>query len=105
MQKGPDSIHQIRNTSLDHLRGPMEKVSQAAAEIEKMASPSAGPGSNGKTPARVQLETHPLSEFFVNQTPEFLAESLATVILLCFLLANDGLFLTKLIKGHPEAPG
>lgn len=99
MEKAPSNLEELES-ELSQFRQPMEKVTQATAALEKITSPA--PANNGKAPQKVEVETHTVSRFFLNQTPEFLGEILSSLILLYFLMAYDGLFLGKLIKVTPK---
>jgi len=95
IEKAPYSLHQLQQKLLP-LKKPIEKVAQATGEIDKLTStepPQAQP---------VVVKRSALAEAFFTQTPEFVASAVVMLILLYFLLAYDGVFLTKLIKVTPR---
>lgn len=93
IEKAPYSLSQLK-AKLYPLQQPLEKVSQASGEIEKIAAPA------GNKPA-VEVKTHPIADILYVRTPELIMSGALLIILLYFLLANDGVFLTKLIKVLP----
>ena len=95
LEKAPYSLHQIEQKILP-LKKPMEKVAQASGEIEKITT-TAEPQAQ-----TVVVKRNALTEAFLTQTPEFVASAVVMLILLYFLLAYDGVFLTKLIKLSPR---
>ena len=98
MEKAPAAMHQLQQT-LVHFKRPMQRVTDATAAIEKMTTDTTGPTHSTQM---VEVKHHTVADFFLNQTPELLAEILTTLILLYFLMAYDGLFLGKLIKVLPK---
>ena len=95
LEKAPYSLQEI-NQKLRPLRKPMEKVAQASGEIDKLTS-------SGQTQEKtVVVKRHPLADAFLTQTPEFIASGVVMLILLYFLLAYDGVFLTKIIRVIPR---
>jgi predicted PurR-regulated permease PerM len=95
LEKAPYSLRQIEQKIMP-LKRPMEKVAQASGEIEKLTTPA-------ETQAQTVVVKHnALVEAFLTQTPEFVASGVLMFILLYFLLAYDGVFLTKLIKVSPR---
>jgi predicted PurR-regulated permease PerM len=96
IEKAPYSLHQLQQ-KLIPFKKPMEKVAQASGAIENLA---ATPNQQLKTPT-VEVKQHPITDRLVGQTPELVVSALTTLILLYFLLAYDGVFLTKLIKLMP----
>ena len=95
IEKAPYSLSQLK-AKLVPIQKPLEKVSQASGEIEKLTAP-ATPDSK---PA-VEVKTHPIAQILYVRTPELIMSAALLIILLYFLLANDGVFLTKLIKLLP----
>jgi predicted PurR-regulated permease PerM len=75
------------------LRGPMQNVARASGEIDKITTPDAQQAK----PA-IEVKRHPISDAVFLRTPELIVSTVMLVILLYFLLAYDGVFLTKLIK-------
>lgn len=94
IEKAPYSVHQLQQKLLP-LKKPIEKVAQATGEIDKLTSPE-------PQAQQVVVKRSALAEAFFTQTPEFLASAVVMLILLYFLLAYDGVFLTKLIKVTPR---
>jgi predicted PurR-regulated permease PerM len=95
LEKAPYSIQEVKQKLLP-LKKPMEKVAQASGEIDKLTT------SEETQEKTVVVKAHPLTDSFLTQTPEFIASAVVMVILLYFLLAYDGVFLTKLIKAIPR---
>jgi predicted PurR-regulated permease PerM len=91
IEKAPYSLHQLQQKLLP-LKKPMEKVAQATGEIDKLTSTEE---AQAKT---VVVKRSVVAEIFFTQTPEFIASAVVMFILLYFLLAYDGVFLTKIIK-------
>jgi len=96
LQKAPYSIHQIQDR-LHPIKSSLEKVQAATAEVEKATA-----NSKTSSPPLVEMNSHPISNLLMTQTPEVLATLVSTIILLYFLLASNGLFLRKLIKVTPR---
>ena len=95
LQKAPYSVQELQKKLLP-LRQPMQKISQASGEIEKLASPE---DPHARTAVEVR---HPLTNLVLGRTTEFLTSAALLLILLYFLLAYDGVFLGKLIKLLPS---
>ena len=95
LEKAPYSVHQLQSKLLP-LRKPLQTVSKASGEIEKLTTP---PGTEPK-PA-IEVKTHPIADVLYLRTPEFIVSAVLLLILLYFLLAHDGVFLAKLIKLLP----
>lgn len=95
LEKAPYSLHQLEQKILP-LKKPMEKVAQASGEIEKLTT-TAEPQAQ-----TVVVKRNALAESFLTQTPEFIASGVVMLILLYFLLAYDGVFLTKIVKAIPR---
>ena len=98
VEKAPYSLHQLRQKLLP-LKKPIEKVAQATGEIDKLTSTEE---PQAKQPATVVVKRSALAEAFLTQGPEFIASAVVMLILLYFLLAYDGVFLTKIIKVTPR---
>ncbi|MEO8440304.1 MAG: AI-2E family transporter [Spartobacteria bacterium] len=96
LEKAPYSLHQLQR-KLDPFKKPMQKVAQASGAIENLTATEAPQNK----PPTVEVKQHPLSDKLVSQTPEILVSVLTTMILLYFLLAYDGVFLSKVIKLMP----
>src|SRR5437763_8988708 len=73
----------------------MAQVAHASGEIEKLATPGARPKNT------VEVERHPITEALYVRTPEFVASAVLMLILFFFLLANDTVFLNKVVKLLP----
>lgn len=95
LAKAPYSLHQLQ-TKLIPLQQPLQNVSKASGEIEKLTTPA-----NAETKPAVEVKTHPIADILFWRTPEFIVSAVLLLILLYFLLAYDGVFLTKLIKLLP----
>jgi predicted PurR-regulated permease PerM len=74
----------------------MQNVARASGEIDKITTPDAQQAK----PA-IEVKRHPISDAVFLRTPELIVSTVMLVILLYFLLAYDGVFLTKLIKLLP----
>lgn len=97
IEKAPYSLQQLKQKLLP-LKQPMEKVAQASGEIDKLTEPD-GPQAKPQT---VVVKRSAISEIFFTQGPEFIASTVVMFILLYFLLAYDGVFLTKIIRITPR---
>jgi predicted PurR-regulated permease PerM len=95
LEKAPYSLQQLQRKLLP-LTKPMEKVAQASGEIDKLTS------TDSPQLQAVVVKRGAMAEAFFTQTPEFVASAVVLLILLYFLLAYDGVFLTKLIKATPR---
>ena len=95
LEKAPYSLQQFQS-KLIPLREPMQSVAKASGEIEKMTTPD----TQQAKPA-VEVKRHPIADILYVRTPELIVSTVMLIILLYFLLANDGVFLTKLIKLLP----
>jgi predicted PurR-regulated permease PerM len=95
LEKAPYSL-QLFKSKLIPLRGPMQNVAKASGEIEKITTPEAQQAK----PA-VEVKRHPIADILYVRTPELIVSAVMLIILLYFLLAYDGVFLTKLIKLLP----
>ena len=99
IEKAPYSVQQLKQKLLP-LKKPIEKVAQATGEIDKLTAPEEPPSRS--QPQAVVVKHNALSEVFLTQGPEFVASAVVMFILLYFLLAYDGVFLTKIIKITPR---
>ena len=99
IEKAPYSVQQLKQKLLP-LKRPIEKVAQATGEIDKLTAPEQPPSPS--QPQTVVVKHNALSEVFLTQGPEFVASAVVMFILLYFLLAYDGVFLTKIIKITPR---
>lgn len=97
LEKAPYSLQQLKQKLLP-LKRPMEKVAQATGEIDKLTSPEE-PQPQTHT---VIVKRSALAEVFLTQGPEVVASAVVMLILLFFLLAYDGVFLTKIIRVTPR---
>lgn len=95
IQKGPYGFQQLEH-KLVPVKKSMAQVAQASGEIEKLATPESQPSKTA-----VEVRRHPLTDMLYMRTPEVVTSAILCVILLYFLLANDGVFLTKIIKLLP----
>ena len=75
----------------------MQRVAQASGEIEKMAN-----SADVQTNTAVEVKHHTLTDMLYLQAPEWVMRTVLLLILLYFLLAYDGVFLTKIIKLTPR---
>jgi predicted PurR-regulated permease PerM len=96
LEKAPYSLQDLKQ-KIHPIQKPMEKVAQASGAIENLTTTE---NDQNKTPT-VEVKQHSLTDRLLVQTPELLVGVLTTLILLYFLLAYDGVFLTKLIKLMP----
>lgn len=95
LEKAPYSLRQLQS-KLIPLRGPMQNVAKASGEIDKMTTTDAQ-----QTKPAIEVKRHPISDAVFLRTPELIVSTVMLIILLYFLLANDGVFLDKLIKLLP----
>ena len=95
LEKAPYSVQQLQR-KLMPLMQPMEKVAQASGEIENLTTPN-----EAKSKPAVEVKQHPIKDILVLRTPELITSAVLFLILLYFLLAYDGVFLTKLIRLLP----
>lgn len=97
IEKAPYSFHQLQQKLLP-LKKPIEKVAQASGEIDKLTEPTEPQAK----PQPVVVKRSAIAEAFFTQGPEFVASAVVMFILLYFLLAYDGVFLTKIIRITPR---
>jgi predicted PurR-regulated permease PerM len=95
LEKAPSGLQQLQHKFMP-MKQSMTQVAVASGEIEKLATPD----SPAKT--AVEVKRHPITEILYVRTPEFIASALLLLILLYFLLAYDGVFITKLLKLMPR---
>ncbi len=91
----PDTLRKL-DDKVRTLRKPVQKVSQAAEQVEHMAT-VAGDAKVQK----VEVQQPGLTEILFSRTQGFLAGALVTFVLLYFLLASGDLFLRKLVRILP----
>jgi predicted PurR-regulated permease PerM len=93
LQKAPAGLTELQRKLLP-LKKSVAQVTQATGEIEKLAS------STGETKT-VEVKQHPISDMLFMRTPEFIASTVLSLILLYFLLVYDQIFIAKLVKLLP----
>jgi predicted PurR-regulated permease PerM len=93
LQKAPEGLTELQHKLLP-VKKSVAQVSQATAEIEKLATTNV----ESKT---VEVKRHPITEMLFMRTPEFIASAVLLSILLYFLLVYDQVFITKLVKLLP----
>ena len=93
LEKAPEGLTEVQHKLLPVKRS-VAQVTQATAEIEKLAS------TNAETKT-VEVKRHPITEMFFMRTPELIADVVLLSILLFFLLAFDQVFIAKLVKLLP----
>jgi predicted PurR-regulated permease PerM len=74
----------------------LQSVAKASGELEKLATPDSGAAK-----PIIEVKHHPIIDSLYVRTPEFIVSAALLLILLYFLLAYDGVFLTKVIKLLP----
>jgi predicted PurR-regulated permease PerM len=82
--------------ALSQIRKPVETVTQATQEVEKLTS------LGGERRGSVQIRQQQLSDTLITTVLGFFFELMVVVILLYFLLASGDLFLRKLITVLPK---
>jgi len=95
LEKAPYSMQTIQSKLLP-LRQPMQNVAKASGEIEKLAT-----ADNSPPKAVVEVKQHPITDLLYVRGPGLIVSIVLLLILLYFLLAYDGLFLSKVIKLLP----
>lgn len=93
LRKAPEGLTELQHKLLP-VKKSVAQVSQATAEIEKLATTNA----ENKT---VEVKQHPITEMLFMRTPEFIASAVLLSILLYFLLVYDQAFIAKLVKLLP----
>jgi predicted PurR-regulated permease PerM len=96
LEKAPYSLHQLQS-KLYPLKKPMEQMQKASGEIDKITNPA----GESRTKPAVEVKTHPIASMLFVRTPEVITGAVLLLILLYFLLSNDGVFLNKLISLMP----
>jgi predicted PurR-regulated permease PerM len=96
MQQAPQSLRKVEGKLRD-LKKPVQTVSKATEQVEKIAKVA-----GGKEPAQVTVATETLGQRVFSQTTDFIAKGVVMFILLYFLLASGDMFLRKLIKVLPS---
>jgi predicted PurR-regulated permease PerM len=94
LENAPTGLQQLQDKFMP-VKKSMTQVAQASGEIEKLATP------DSPTKTAVEVKRHPITEILYMRTPEFIASALLLLILLYFLLAYDGVFISKLVKLMP----
>lgn len=97
MGQAPQNLRKIEGKIRD-LKKPVQTVSKATEQVEKIAKVSGGQDSTPK----VQVTTESLGARVLNKTTELISSAVVMFILLYFLLASGDLFLHKLIKVTPS---
>jgi predicted PurR-regulated permease PerM len=97
MGQAPQSLRKIEGKIRD-LKKPVQTVSKATEQVEKIAKVSGGQDSAPK----VQVTTESLGSRVLSKTTELVSSAVVMFILLYFLLASGDLFLRKLIKVTPN---
>ena len=95
--QAPQSLRRIEGKIRD-LKKPVQTVSKATEQVEKIAKVSGGQDSTPK----VQVTTESLGARVLGKTTELVSSAVVMLILLYFLLASGDLFLRKLIKVTPS---
>lgn len=94
IQKAPFGLQQLQQKMIP-VKESIAQVTEASGEIEKLTS------ADPDTKAAVEVKRHSITDILYVRGPEFIASTTLLFILLYFLLANDGVFLTKVIKMMP----
>jgi predicted PurR-regulated permease PerM len=97
MGQAPQSLRKIESKIRD-LKRPVQTVSKATEQVEKIAKVSGGQDGTPK----VQVTTESLGSRVLSKTTELVSSAVVMFILLYFLLASGDLFLRKLIKVTPN---
>jgi predicted PurR-regulated permease PerM len=93
LQKAPTGLAELQR-KLVPVKKSVAQVTQATAEIEKLASTTA------ETKV-VEVKRRPISEVLFMHTPELISSAVLLLILLYFLLVYDQTFIAKLVKLLP----
>lgn len=96
LEKAPYGMQQLER-KLMPLKKPIAQVAQAGGEIDKLTAPE-----EAKPVPTVEVKKSSVAATLYGRTPEFLASTVLLLILLYFLLAHDGVFLSKVIKMIPR---
>jgi predicted PurR-regulated permease PerM len=94
LQKAPTGFSELQH-KLMPVKQSLAQVAQASGQIEKLAAPES------QTTPKVEVQHHPITDMLFVRTPEFIASVVLLLVLLYFLLAYDGVFMSKLIKLLP----
>ncbi len=94
LQKAPTGFEELQH-KLMPVKQSLAQVAQASGQIEKLAAPES------QTAPKVEVQHHPITDMLFVHTPEFIASAVLLLVLLYFLLAFDGVFMSKLIKLLP----
>lgn len=101
MEKAPQSMARIEDR-LRELKEPVEKVSRATQEVEKLTDVEGDDGGGGRREVQqVQMEKESLSVALLRRASGVAAGLAVVLVLLYFLLASGNLFLRKLIRILP----
>lgn len=95
-QEAPRSLRRLER-KLGELKKPVQTVSKATQQVEKMTEVGGGPA-----PRKVEVQTETLGERMFSQVSALVAGGVVMFILLFFLLASGDLFLRKMIKVLPR---
>lgn len=87
----------IAEYRLQDLVEPLEKVREAAAEVDKVAG-----GSEGGQQAVQVGDGTSVSRMLMNQTWQFMSGLLITIFLLYFLISSGDLLLRKIVRTLPQ---
>jgi len=96
MEQAPRSLRKVE-AKLRDLKKPVQTMSKATEQVEKMAKVAAG-----REPAKVTVTTATLGERVFSQATDFVTAGVVMFIFLYFLLASGDLFLRKLIRVLPS---
>ena len=88
------------STELQKLKKPVEKVSQATEQVNKLTQVAAGDQS--KKPTQVEMKRPGAFDGFFTKTRDVVLEVVVFLVMLYFLLASGDLFLRKLIHVLPR---
>jgi len=95
MQQAPQSLRKIE-ARLRQLKKPVQTVSKATEQVEKITKVAAG-----QEPAKVTVTGESLGQKVFSGATSFVFSGVVMFILLYFLLASGDMFLRKLIKVTP----
>jgi predicted PurR-regulated permease PerM len=94
--QAPKSLRKVED-KLRALKKPVQTVSKATEQVEKIAKVA-----GGQEPAKVTVSTESLGERVFSRATDFISNGIVMFILLYFLLAAGDMFLRKLIKVLPS---
>lgn len=92
MDRAPTTFARVE-AKLRELKEPVEKVSRATEQVERMTDVEAGNGSPGVQ--KVQVTEEPLSGSLIRGTLTVVSATAVTLVLLYFLLNTGDIFLRK----------